>query len=83
MAALDTSANSVGYKRHRRWVLLPILLLAFSISAIASPRRGLLACTRTTRYKKATIVVLSGGLPYREANGAANSFVGLRAGSLG
>jgi uncharacterized SAM-binding protein YcdF (DUF218 family) len=70
---LDTSVNSVGHKRHRRWVLLPILLLAFSISAIAFRDAGYWLVREDPLQKGDVIVVLSGGLPYR-ANGAANIF---------
>jgi uncharacterized SAM-binding protein YcdF (DUF218 family) len=73
MAALDTSANSVGHKRHRRWVLLLIALLVFAIGAIAFREGGYWLVREDPLQKGDVIVVLSGGLPYR-ANGAANIF---------
>jgi uncharacterized SAM-binding protein YcdF (DUF218 family) len=73
MAALDTSANSVGHKRHRRWVLLLIALLVFAIGAIALREAGYWLVREDPLQKVDVIVVLSGGLPYR-ANGAANIF---------
>jgi uncharacterized SAM-binding protein YcdF (DUF218 family) len=73
MAALDTSANSVGHKRHRRWVLLLIALLVFAIGAIAFREAGYWLVREDPLQKGDVIVVLSGGLPYR-ANGAANIF---------
>jgi uncharacterized SAM-binding protein YcdF (DUF218 family) len=71
MAALDTSAISVGHKRRRRWVLLLIALLVFAIGAIAFRDAGYWLVREDPLQKGDVIVVLSGGLPYR-ANGAAN-----------
>jgi uncharacterized SAM-binding protein YcdF (DUF218 family) len=73
MAALDTSANSVGHRRPRRWVFLLIALLAFAIGAIAFRDAGYWLVREDPLQKGDVIVVLSGGLPYR-ANGAANIF---------
>ncbi len=73
MAALDTSANSVGHKRPRRWVLLLIALLVFAAGAIAFRDAGYWLVREDPLQKGDVIVVLSGGLPYR-ANGAANIF---------
>jgi uncharacterized SAM-binding protein YcdF (DUF218 family) len=73
MAALDTSANSVGLKRPRRWVLLLIALLVFAVGAIAFRDAGYWLVREDPLQKGDVIVVLSGGLPYR-ANGAANIF---------
>jgi len=73
MAALDTSANRVGHKRSRRWVLLLIALLVFAVGAIAFRDAGYWLVREDPLQKGDVIVVLSGGLPYR-ANGAANIF---------
>jgi uncharacterized SAM-binding protein YcdF (DUF218 family) len=73
MAALHTSANSVGHKRHRRWVLLLIALLVFAIGAIAFRDAGYWLVREDPLQKGDVIVVLSGGLPYR-AKGAASIF---------
>jgi uncharacterized SAM-binding protein YcdF (DUF218 family) len=73
MAALDTSANSVGHKRPRGWVLLLIALLVFAVGAIAFRDAGYWLVREDPLQKGDVIVVLSGGLPYR-ANGAANIF---------
>lgn len=73
MAALDTSANSVGHKRRRRGALLLIALLVFAIGAIAFRDAGCWLVREDPLQKGDVIVVLSGGLPYR-ANGAANIF---------
>jgi uncharacterized SAM-binding protein YcdF (DUF218 family) len=73
MAALDTSANSMGHKRPRRWVFLLVALLAIAIGAIAFRDAGYWLVREDPLQKGDVIVVLSGGLPYR-ANGAANIF---------
>jgi uncharacterized SAM-binding protein YcdF (DUF218 family) len=73
MAALDTSANRVGHKRSRRWVLLLIALLVFAVGAIAFREAGYWLVREDPLQKGDVIVVLSGGLPYR-AKGAANIF---------
>lgn len=73
MAALDTSANRVGHKRRRPWVLLLIALLVLAIGAIAFRDAGYWLVREDPLQKGDVIVVLSGGLPYR-ANGAASIF---------
>src|SRR5580700_5250084 len=73
MAALDTSANRVGHKRSRRWVLLLIALLVFAVGAIAFRDAGYWLVREDPLQKGDVIVVLSGGMPYR-ANGAAKIY---------